>query len=100
SQTIVLGKKTSDYTMEKRIDAYISAFCYDERYVCVKQLESRTDSASMNDGAAVFYVIDTLEDSVFGPYTDDTLATKMKELNSTLPGEWIKTVPRPQGAAN
>ena len=95
SMTINLGKKTSDYSMENRIDSYISAFCYDERYVCVKRLRSRDDP-----NAAVFYAVDTLEDSVFGPFTADELAEKMKELDTALPGEWIQTVPRPKGASN
>ncbi len=99
SETIVLGKKTSDYSMENRVGSYISAFCHDDRYVCVKQIGNKEDLNATNGETTSFYVIDTLEDIVFGPYGGDELDGKLKELNVALPGAWIKTVPRPRGAA-
>ena len=78
------------------IEDYIAEFCYGKRYISLKCLES-----SNSDIIVKFYIIDTKEENIYGPYETEEIYQKVKdkivdeELNN-----WIKTITKPDGAIN
>ena len=85
-----------DNNKQVGIEDYIAEFSYGERYVSLKCLKSSNDNIIVK-----FYIVDTKEDNIYGPYNDEETYKKVKnkivdeELN-----DWIKTTTKPEKAIN
>ena len=78
---------------------------YDDRYIGAKRAvfdenlsPKDVDQELINSSPVEFYLIDTLNDTVYGPHTETEYQDKCKFLNIGDLNNWIKTVPRPEGA--
>ena len=99
---VVLGKyidnifETKDNNKQIGIEDYIVEFSYGKRYISLKCLESSTDNIIVT-----FYIIDTSEDNIYGPYNDEETYEEVKNkiIDEDL-NEWIKTTTKPDGAIN
>lgn len=102
SDTKVVIGKYIDGTLELKIDNqvsiddYIAEFSYSKNYVTLKCVES------INNNIAVkFYIIDTKNHNIYGPYLDEeTYNLVADEIVDEKLGDWIKTIARPKGAIN
>ena len=76
------------------IAEYIAEFQYNSQFVGVKALKVKEENVSV-----LFYLIDTKEQSVYGPYGDEEsyLAASGVWSNEGL-GNWITTTEVPEGA--
>ena len=98
----VLGKyidnifEIKDNNKQVGIEDYIAEFSYGKRYVSLKCLKSSNDNIIVK-----FYIVDTKEDNIYGPYNDEETYKEVKnkivdeELN-----DWIKTTTKPEKAIN
>lgn len=99
---VVLGKyidnifEIKDNNKQVGIEDYIAEFSYGKRYVSLKCLKSSNDNIIVK-----FYIVDTQEDNIYGPYNDEETYKEVKnkivdeELN-----DWIKTTTKPEKAIN
>lgn len=99
---VVLGKyidnifEIKDNNKQVGIEDYIAEFSYGKRYVSLKCLKSSNDNIIVK-----FYIVDTKEDNIYGPYNDEETYKEVKnkivdeELN-----DWIKTTTKPEKAIN
>lgn len=104
SQDIELLKEEDGLHIPK-IDRYIKEFCYNDTYIGVKRLmidESipyeSVKIEEFDQSNLSYYLVDTADDNIMGPYTDEEYEAKINELDIQDMCDWIKTVPRPQGA--
>lgn len=100
--SVVLGKYVNNlFEIEENnkqvgITDYIAEFAYGKRYVSLKCLKSSKDNIILK-----FYIVDTQEDNIYGPYNDEETYKEVKnkivdeELN-----DWIKTTINPEKAIN
>ena len=80
------------------IDGYISEFCCNDQYIGIMRItEERTMDGTM-ESITEYYLIDTAEDKVFGPYELERYESYSEELGIEDMGDWIRTSPRPKGA--
>ena len=56
------------------------------------------DIETMDHSNPSYYLVDTLEDKVMGPYTAEEYDDQIKEMGVETMCDWIKTVPKPDGA--
>ncbi len=99
SREIVLGELESEYSLATVVDEYISEFCYNERYVCVKRVDVPEDlNEEIDTSNPEYYIVDTAEDIPYGPYDINEFYDKKEELQITGLSSWIATKPRPEGA--
>lgn len=101
SDTKVVIGKYIDGTLELKIDNqvsiddYIAEFSYSENYVALKCVEST------NNIEVKFYIIDTKNHNIYGPYHDEeTYNLVADEIVDEKLGDWIKTITIPEGAIN
>ena len=89
---------------ENVIDAYITCFQYNSRYIAVRRLVVADralldDIQSVDTEAADYYLIDAETDTIYGPFAEkEDFERACKEQNVGDLGEWIPTVPAPEGA--
>ena len=103
SKSIVIGYKDPNSTgldTSQGIDEYVFEFCYNERFVCAKQIGVPRESHRPTRGDnPSYYVIDTLNQEVFGPFDSEGLfILELARLRITDLTGWIATVPAPEGA--
>lgn len=106
SSNILLGIEVNKevHVLNRIIGTYISEFCYNERYIAVKQLEKPTDEQLENiqalyQEAPDYYLVDTQTEAIYGPFAEkEDFERACKEQNVGDLGEWIPTVPAPEGA--
>ena len=93
-----------------RLGTYVSSFCSNDRYIAVRWIdlagvetndnglyERETIRAHCDE--AVWYLIDTTDDALYGPYeTQTAFAAACVEHSVGALGPWIDTYPRPEGA--
>lgn len=104
SQDIVLGK-FNDISLDRVIDRYIIEFCYNDTYICVKQLAidedipyEDVDVSKLDYSNPDYYIVNTSSDTVYGPYNFSGYEQQCKDLNIVKLSKWIKTVPTPKDA--
>ena len=89
---------------ENVIDAYITCFQYNSRYIAVRRLVVADralldDIQSVDTEAADYYLIDAETDTIYGPFTEkEDFERTCEEQNVVDLGESISTVPAPEGA--
>lgn len=64
----------------------------------LKQRNGIKKDFDLYDAEILYYLVDTSTDEVHGPYTLDEYEKCVEELEINDPSDWIKTVPRPEGA--
>lgn len=87
------------------INRYILEFCYNDSYIGIKKImvdESvpyhEVYIEEMDATNPSYFLVYTVNDTVMGPYTSEEYAIKIKELEIESMCDWLKTVPKPQGA--
>lgn len=92
SEDIII-KYVGEETVEAKIPSFVKEFSYDERYVFSRNVE---DILSNNIVDETYYVLDTLERKVYGPFDSvEELQKKALELNVEIPKKWYRTSPDP-----
>ena len=83
--------KTSDTDIylekdkKKMVNEYVSEFSYGEKFIMLKTVDT--------DVNVKFYIIDTSNDSIYGPFTDYEVFNKIKEeVVDEEVSEWIDTI--------
>lgn len=69
------------------LPSYIYAFCYSPRYVGIIQTPSKGTSADSRD--VKYYLVDTQEDTLFGPFQENAYQQKCDELQISFSSDWI-----------
>ena len=81
-------------SFEDIIDSYITCFRYNSRYIAVRRLVV-ADRALLDDIQSV----DAETDTIYGPFAEkEDFERTCEEQNVGDLGEWIPTVPAPEGA--
>lgn len=80
------------------IKGYITAFCCEGPYIGVRQIavDDRAHEVP-EDGEVSYYLVDTAEDELRGPLTQEAYLRLCEELGIGL-SDWIPTKPAPEGA--
>lgn len=104
SESIVLMKRTGEST-DSKMGRYIMKFCYNDSYIGIQRLTFSEDTPygqpsvkDMDTSNPDYYLVDTVNDVVMGPYTAEAYEKQVKDLGIEGLGDWIATVPRPEGA--
>lgn len=99
---IALGKMDSEHVFRKTIDEYVTFFCYNTKYIGVQAVYidpalpyEEIDIKALNPE---YYLLDTAEEIVCGPYTEDEYLDQLEYIGIVDMCSWIATVPRPDGA--
>ena len=74
---------------------FILEFCNNDRYVGVKRVSDEGyDSFDIDEADLTkpeYYIVDTLEDAVYGPFTEEEYNEQLSVLQINDLGDWIKT---------
>ena len=104
SEDIELEKVDGDWSYIK-IDRYILEFCYNDSYIGIKRLMidenlpyREAHIEDMDASNFSYYLVDTVNDVVMGPYTAEEYENQIEALKVDAMCDWIKTVPMPEGA--
>lgn len=81
------------------IENYVTAFCFNERYVGAKQVPIDREKVDLEDfdkavktGETVYYIVDTETQQVYGPWaTEEEYLQKCTDLQITGLCDWIST---------
>ena len=66
------------------VDGCIISTCYNDRYICAKQVDKVKDSLErVNKENPRYYILDTETESVYGPYSKEEFEEKLEEWNIT-----------------
>lgn len=106
SQTIVFGKVNASGSLQHVVDSYILEFSYNDIFIGLKQIS--LDSAIHYENEDIlktkpdahFYLVDATQEIVYGPYTEAEYLQQLQTLHTGPLGEWISTIPRPEGATS
>lgn len=97
--------KTDGDSSDLRIDRYILEFCYNDSYIGIKRLMidenlpyQEAHIEDMDASNPSYYLVDTVNDVVMGPYTAEEYENQIIALKIDTMCDWIKTVPMPEGA--
>ena len=92
SDEIVI-KDIKNSTNDIEIPSFIKEFSYDEQYVLTRNVR---DISYNNIFDEVYYVLDTKENKVYGPFDGiEELQDKFEEWCIQLPKKWYRTSPDP-----
>ncbi len=102
STQVVLGKYIDGlFEVEKDgkqmgIEDYIAEFSYGKNIIALKCLVEKENNIQV-----IFYIVDTKQDYIYGPYQDEETYESVKEkiVDEEL-SDWIETIKIPQGAVN
>ena len=104
SEDIELDKADGD-SLDIKIDRYILEFCYNDSYIGIKRLMidenlpyQEAHIEDMDASNPSYYLVDTVNDVVMGPYTAEEYENQTEALKIDTMCDWIKTVPMPEGA--
>jgi len=101
SRKILIGQ-SYEYTVDSKngIEAHIIEFCFNDRYVCVQQVDVTKDlDKPVNKDNPRYLILDTLNQEVIGSFTDiDAYNRELIRLEVTDLCDWTATSPAPKGA--
>lgn len=104
SQDIQLIKRDGDRT-DRKLNRYILEFCYNDSYIGIKRLMiddnipyQDVNIEEMDTSNPSYYLVDAVNDVIMGPYTVEEYANQIEALKIETMCNWIKTVPKPEGA--
>lgn len=100
----IILKKCYQLEIVDVIDDNVAAFCYNERYICVRVGAYEKKSRRKNQKIEVqqdnfeYYIIDTERTNRFGPFTAGQFLWECRTSGVGELPDWIKTDPRPYQA--
>lgn len=94
SQSIVFGKKNSEYSISHVTDDYVKRFSYNDEYIFLQCVANKEN----NDNQIKHYIVEVQNDKVIGPLTESEYDEYIVEHNMISP-YWIDTSPTPQGVS-
>ena len=97
SKDIVLVKDPPAGTSDTIVSNYINAYCYDQRYIglwCAK--DGPDDLLGVAPELDRFYLVDTQEDLLYGPFTPTEYDAICLEKDLSGFNDWTKTYPAPE----
>lgn len=93
---MIIGKKSQDKIITKRndkkigLEKYIAEFSYSDNYITLKCASSNEETSSID---VEFYIIDTKNEDIYGPYDLESTYLEVKEKIVTEElTNWIKTL--------
>ena len=95
SQGIILAKPDTKVSSTIVIESYINAYCYDDRYIglwCAK--DGPDDLLGVAPEADTFYLVDSLDDTIYGPLDPGAYHTLCADLMLTEFDRWTRTAPK------
>ena len=96
--------KVENQQYVKRIDRYVIAFSYGERYIGIQQIPIESPYSEMinveelDQSKLEYYLIDSETDVIYGPWTLYEYNNELEECEISDMCEWISTDSRPNGA--
>lgn len=100
SREIVCGKKNTENSILYVVSKYITEFCYNDSFVCLKRVDVPENIYQEIDMTAPdYYIVDTVENETYGPFDKEQYQRKIDKLTITGLSSWIKTTPRPNEAS-
>lgn len=98
SERICFGKKETPYSMRYVVDSYISAFCYNEKYVVLECFPEGKESQNSEDAKREYYIMDLENEKLLGPYDDSEIETNISNIDLGILSDWVSTSPIPKEA--
>ena len=101
SNDIILCRKSGE-SYDTVINRYIESFCKNERYIGLKRIPVDSlqpygdfDIKEADPTLVEYYLIDTQETLVYGPYSYEEYEQKIQSVGINQMGEWITTSNNP-----
>lgn len=89
SQCIVLSKY-QEHSYDRVIDAFILEFCYNDVYIGLKRLpwdftehSQLLDLENYESGTIKYYIVNSENDTIYGPYTEEEFNNQCGTLEIT-----------------
>lgn len=99
SKKIVCGKTETENSITNIIEDYIIKFWHNDQYVCLQCVNATNDPLEdIDESNAHYYIIDTLNEEVQGPFSKTEFEDKSSVLIAEDISTWSATKPRPEGA--
>ena len=103
SQAIVFGKIVEG-SFDQLINRYILAFCFNEQYIWLQRYpvdpnrpwEDHLYIHEVDTTNPEYYLVDTVTEDIYGPYTMEEYGQKIEDLCVTNMSEWIVTETKPE----
>lgn len=92
-QEIVLVDNAANGSTEFVVDSFVRSFCFNDSFVGIS-----TKGPHARD-VWKFYLVDTVQDIRYGPYTQEEFAAACDRYSVGDLGQWISTVPTPDIAS-
>lgn len=86
------------------VEEYVTCFCYNDDFIAVRKLvipehTMFEDIMKMDFSMAMYYLINTQNDDVLGPFSDkESFEIACSKQKTEILNEWIPTYPPPPGA--
>jgi len=99
SRDIILVRIESNDSTSRIIERCIVAFCYNDSFIGVKQLEINNDGTVVQSSdSAVFsyYLVDVANDLLLGPYSEEEYYSQILACNAGPMCSWISTDTPPE----
>ena len=99
-QIVCVEKDSADAaTSSIIVEAHVSEFCYNDRYIGLKRVDPPDDVQEAIDYSnPVYYIVDMSTKEVYGEMSESEYMSKIKELKIENLCDWIATNPTPEGA--
>ncbi len=104
SENVVFGKIEGDL-FEQKIDRYVISFCHNDRYIGLVRIpmddipyDKDIDIETMDRSNSEYYLVDSENDIIYGPYTENEYAKQCNDFGVQDMCEWIETIRRPENA--
>ena len=97
--------KEVDKSSRTALSRYILEFCYNNSYIGIKRISidenipyPEVQIDKLDKSHPDYYLVDTTADFILGPYTAEEYYIQIETLEIGDMCDWIKTVPKPNGA--
>lgn len=81
------------------VEAHVSEFCYNDRYIGLKRVDPPDDVQEAIDlSNPVYYIVDMITKEIYGELSESEYTSKIEELNIENMCDWLLTNPAPEGA--
>ncbi len=104
NSTDVQFGKTENQQYEKKLERYVIAFSYGERYIGIQRIPIEAPYSEvikveeLDESKVEYYLIDSETDVIYGPWTLDEYNEGLDRFGVLDMCEWISTYSRPDGA--
>ena len=92
SENIIIKNMNTQNNVDE-ISGFVKEFSYDLRYVLTRNIENISNNNILDE---VYYVLDTKENKVYGPFDSiKELQGRVEEWSIKVPEKWYRTSPDP-----